>query len=126
MSIVRCAAVLGVLVLVGCSVSPSRTQAASEGLRAESEQRAVDAMQLKQHYKDVVMGTEVKGDTLVVYVDVNNLYSMDQSDEDDLRAQTLAKWKRIWSAAHPKQHRALRVSYRDYYGNEVAGNATRV
>lgn len=82
-------------------------------------------MNLKQRYKDVVMGAEVKGNTLVVYVDVNNLYSMDETAEDAMRADTLAQWKRIWGTAHPKKHAKLRVSYRDYYGNEVAGDSAK-
>jgi hypothetical protein len=125
MSIVRCAAVLGVLVLVGCSANSPRAVATSADPSIAREQQAVDALNLKQRYKDIVMGSEVKGTTLVVYIDVNNLYSMDESSEDALRSQTLAQWKRIWSAAHPKQHKLLRVSFRDYYGNEVVGNSTR-
>lgn len=72
------------------------------------------------------MGTEVKGEILVLYIDVNNLYSMDESAEDALRSQTLDQWKRIWIGAHPSTHMKLRVSLRDYYGNEVTGESARV
>jgi hypothetical protein len=128
MSIIRSAAVIGMAVLgvaiTGCSSQENATASADPVVARE--QRAVDALRLKQNYKDVVMGTDVKGETLVVYVDVNNLYSMDEQSEDELRSQTLAHWKRIWSAAHPNKHVKLRLSLRDYYGNEVTGDTARL
>jgi hypothetical protein len=128
MSIIRSAALIGMAALgattTGCSSSGRAT--ASADPVATREQRAVDDLRLKQNYKDIVMGTDVKGETLVVYVDVNNLYSMDEQAEDALRSQTLEHWKRIWSAAHPHRHMKLRLSLRDYYGNELTGDTARV
>jgi hypothetical protein len=130
MSIVRsalaasvAAALLGPA-LTGCTSSGTAT-ASSDPLVAR-EQRAVDAMHLKQQYKDVVMGSEVKGQTLVLYVDVNNLYSMDEDSEGAMRTDTLARWKHIWQTAHPHKRGTLRLSLRDYYGNEVTGDTARV
>jgi len=82
---------------------------------------------LKNRYKDVVMGTDVKGANLYVYVDVNNLYSMDQSDEDALKADALRRWVRAWKANHSHHGRIkLRVSFRDYYGRELLAETTEV
>jgi hypothetical protein len=114
------------LLLTGCSGASSGPASASNDPVTRREQIAVDELNLKQHYKDIVMGTEVKGQTLVVYVDVDNLYSMDESSEDALRAQTLRQWTRIWSASHPHKHTLLRLSLRDYYGNEVTGDSARI
>jgi hypothetical protein len=87
------------------------------------EQQQVAA--LKPRYKDVIMGTDVKGETLVIYVDVNAMYSMDEPAEDAMKADALARWKRIWSAAHPGKHAKLSVVLRDYFGNEVFRETTR-
>lgn len=89
------------------------------------EKAPPDVGNLKAHYKDVVMGTDAQGETLVVYVDVNNLDSMDEPAEDALKADALARWKRIWTAAHPGKHAKLRVVLRDYFGNEVFSETTR-
>ena len=122
-AMVMVAAILG-SAITGCSWGVKATASADPA--AAREQKAVDALRLKQNYKDVVMGTEIKGATLVIYVDVNNLYSMDEQDEEALRSQTLEHWKRIWRAAHPHGHMKLRLSLRDYYGNEVTGDTARV
>jgi hypothetical protein len=82
------------------------------------------AAALKSRYKNVITGTDVKGETLVIYVDVNELYSMDEPAEDAMKAEALARWKRIWSASHPGKHAKLNVVLRDYYGNEVFTEAT--
>jgi len=74
---------------------------------------------LKSQYKDVVMGTDVKDRTLSVFVDMNNMSSMDESAEAEMKAQALALWTRVWSKAHPHRHAVLRLSVRDYYGREV-------
>ena len=130
MSIVRDAAASMATVLVSLAITacsqPAGTASASADPAAAREQKAVDTLQLKQRYKDVVMGSEVKGGTLVLYVDVNNLYSMDEQAEDTMRSGTLDRWKAIWSAAHPKKHMQVRLSLRDYYGNELTSNTAHV
>ena len=90
----------------------------------DREQHAVQ--DLKTRYKDVVMGTDVQKNTLDVYVDVNNMYSMDEQSEAAMKAQALAEWKRVWTAAHPHTHGTIRLSVRDYYGKEVYASAARV
>lgn len=88
------------------------------------EQSAVAT--LKDKYKDVVLGTDVKDRTLTVYVDVNNLYSMDEDAEAAMKADALNRWKRIWSGAHPHEHGVLHLSMRDYYGKEVYSSSSTV
>jgi hypothetical protein len=63
--------------------------------------------------------------TLVLFVDVNNLDSMDEPAEDAMKADALARWKSIWSAAHPGKHAKVTVVLRDYFGNEVFKETTR-
>jgi hypothetical protein len=120
------AAVVVAAVLAGCSNGTSQRNRGPTDATTRREQRAVDALNLKNRYKDVVTGTDVKGSTLVLYVDVNNLYSMDETSEDALKSQTLTQWKRIWLAEHPNKHVKVRLSVRDYYGNEVTAQAVNV
>lgn len=74
---------------------------------------------LKAKYKNVVTGTDVQDHTLIVYVDVENMYSMDEDAEDAMKADALARWKKVWTHAHPHKHAVLRLSMRDYYGKEI-------
>jgi hypothetical protein len=107
--------------LSACSTT-QKLRASDDPVTIKEQQQA---SALKPHYKDVITGTDVKGETLVIYVDVNNLYSMDEPAEDAMKADALARWKRIWSAAHPGKHAKLNVVLRDYYGNEVFRETTR-
>jgi hypothetical protein len=91
---------------------------------AGREEAAVDKMQLKKQYKGVVMGTDVKGATLILYVDQDNLDSMDEAAEDAMLDRTLSGWKAAWAAAHPRAHAKLRLSLRDYYGKEILSKTT--
>jgi hypothetical protein len=90
---------------------------------AQREQAAVG--DLKSRYKDVVTGTDVQKQTLIVYVDVDNMYSMDEDSEAAMKSQALAEWKHVWSAAHPGKHAKLQLSLRDYYGKEIYSATTR-
>lgn len=106
------ALLLGVGALAGCSspkprVSPVLSQ----------EQSAVAV--LKTKYKGVVLGTDVQHRTLVLYVDVNDMYSMDEDAEAAMKADALERWKSIWAKAHPHAHGSVQLSLRDYYGKEI-------
>lgn len=106
-------------VLAACSQPP----AANTDPVQIKEQSAVAPLKVK--YKDVVTGTDVQDRTLVVYVDVNNMYSMDEDAEAAMKADALSRWKSVWSSTHPHKHGVLHVSLRDYYGKEVyAASAT--
>ena len=117
-----CAAALALSALLPACSAPNDT--GNAGSVTAREQRSADA--LKARYKDVVTGTDVQGNTLAVFVDVNNMYSMDEQAEIDMKADALAQWKRIWSASHRGKHATLRLSMRDYYGKEVYAASTRV
>lgn len=120
MSIFRTGAALcAAALLASCTQPPARP---SNGALAR-EERAVDALGLKRHYQDVVMGTDIKGTTLILYVDENNLQSMDEPVEDAMIDQTLAQWKNAWRAAHPHKHATVRLSLRNYYGTEILGKS---
>lgn len=84
------------------------------------------AATLKSQYKDVILGTDISGDTLVVYVDVNNLYSMDEDAEAAMKADALKRWKHIWSESHPHKHAKVHLSMRDYYGKEIYASSANV
>ncbi|HZZ64564.1 MAG TPA: hypothetical protein VFE17_03630 [Candidatus Baltobacteraceae bacterium] len=114
-----------------CALGPAAcagtaTSHASGDAATAQEQRAVDGLALKKRYPDIVTGTDVKGSTLMIYVDVDKLYSMDEDSENAMRAQLLKSWKGIWSAAHRGEHATVRTSLRDYYGSQVLSDAARV
>ena len=106
-------------ILTACS-SPIN-QSSNDAVTTREQQSVSD---LKTRYKDVVTGTDVQNRTLVVYVDVNQMYSMDEDSEAAMKAQELSEWKRVWSAAHPHQHAVLHLSLRDYYGKEIYASST--
>lgn len=107
--------------LAACSTT-QKLRASDDPITTKEQQQAAA---LKPLYKDVVMGTDVKGETLVLYVDVNNLDSMDEPAEDSMKAAALARWKQIWLSSHPGKHAKLTVVLRDYFGNEVFTENTR-
>ena len=72
------------------------------------------------------MGVEAHGTELKVYVNLDQLDSMDEASESQLKAQALALWKRTWAQAHPHKHAKLTVTLRDYYGNVQYSESTRV
>lgn len=124
MSTVRTqAAFAALLLLIPCACGGTSQTASSDPVTAR-EQQAVGV--LKTRYKDVITGTDVHGRTLTVYVDVENMYSMDEQSEADMKAQALAKWRKVWSAEHPRAHATLRLSLRDYYGKEIYSGSARV
>jgi hypothetical protein len=103
------------VVLTACSTT-EKLRAPNDPVTLKEQDQAAA---LKPRYKGVITGTDVKGNTLTIYVDVDNLNSMDEPAEDAMKADALARWKRIWSAAHPRKHAKLEVVLRDYFGNEV-------
>jgi hypothetical protein len=103
---------------------PAATTSAGGNPTLAQEQSAVAS--LKTKYKDVVQGTDVKGNTLLVYVDVDNMYSMDEDAEDAMKADALNRWKAVWTKAHPHKHATLHLSMRDYYGKEVYASSAKV
>ena len=111
------------LVLCAAVLASCSTPAPSGDTVLQKEQSAVAA--LKPKYKEIVMGTDVKDRTLILYVDVDKLYSMDEDAEDAMKTDALNRWKAVWASAHPHKHGTVHLSLRDYYGKEIyAGSAT--
>lgn len=115
-------ALLGMLVLIaGCS-QPAPPGAADVTKSREEASLA----SLKSQYKPVITGIDVKGATLDVFVDNDQLISMDEPAEDQLKSQALARWKKIWVADHRGQHATLHVRLRNYYGETVFSESAKV
>jgi len=84
---------------------------------AASEKAALDRLNLRERDSGTVLGWDVKGNTLILYVNADSIESMDVPKEDVMVDQWLAQWKSIWRSSHPHGHATLRMSVRDYYGN---------
>lgn len=121
MALFRAAALLAALLLSACAQPGPRTSA--DPAKAAEEQATAS---LKTQYKDIVSGTEADGTVLSVFVNLDNFQSMDESAEDALKAQALARWKSVWRDAHPHRHAKLRVRFRDYFGNDVYTESANV
>jgi PBP1b-binding outer membrane lipoprotein LpoB len=90
----------------------------------QKEQNAVAP--LKDKYKDVITGIAVKDRTLTLYVEPNAMYSMDEDAEAAMKSGALERWKKAWSAAHPRQHGTVRLVVRDYFGRELSAFSATV
>lgn len=121
MANLRNVAALGAL---ACALAACSQPAARVNPVLAKEQAAVAP--LKRTYTGVVTGLDVKGRTLLVYVDVNAMYSLDESSEAQMKSDALARWKSAWAKAHPKRHATVQVSLRDYYGKELYRASARV
>lgn len=81
---------------------------------------------LKTKYKDVITGTEIRDRTLVIYVEPNAMYSMDEDAEAAMKADALQRFKAAWTRTHPHTHGVLRLDVRDYFGREIGTSSTSV
>jgi hypothetical protein len=73
-----------------------------------------------------VDGLDIKGDTLVVGVDLQGLSDMDELDEVDMKHDVLRKWRAAWLAAHPGGHAILHVQFLDFRGNQESAESVKV
>lgn len=116
---------LGVLAALVCALAGcAQTTAPKADTVLAREQSAVSP--LKDKYKDVITGLEVKDRTLIVYVEPNAMYSMDEDSEAAMKADALKRWKSAWVKEHPRQHGVLRMDVRDYLGREISTTTTTV
>lgn len=106
------------LVFGGCAAGNSGTTL------ADRESHSADA--LKKQYAGVIMGNDVKGSTLILYIDVNGMNQMDEDAEIAMKQHALVFWKTLWSKDHPNKHGAITVILRDFTGNEVYREKTSV
>jgi len=112
---------LATALLTGCS--QSAPQSAGDALAARENQALAP---LKATYKPAITGIDVKGTTLDIFVDADQLESMDEPVEDQMKAQALQRWKTVWKADHPGKHATLRVRLRNYFGEEVFSESAKV
>lgn len=115
---------IGVIAVFGCVLAACSSPAPSVNPTLAKEQSALAP--LKTTYKDVITGIDVKDRTLIVYVEPNAMYSMDEDSEAAMKAQALSRWKSAWQDAHPHEHGTLHVSVRDYFGRVLSTSSTRV
>jgi hypothetical protein len=114
-------ALLAAALLAGCS--QSAPQSAGDALAARENQALAP---LKATYKPAITGIDAKGTTLDLFVDADQLDSMDEPVEDQMKAQALQRWKTVWKADHSGQHATLRVRLRNYFGEEVFSESAKV
>lgn len=107
--------------LAGCS--QSAPQSADEALAARENQALAP---FKAKYKPVITGIDVKGATLDLFVDADQLNSMDEPVEDYMKTEALQRWQALWKSNHPGKHATLRVRLRDYFGEEVFSESAKV
>jgi hypothetical protein len=108
------AAVAFLTALAACAAPPSAKE------RAQSAELAQLAP-LKTQFPGVLTGFDVANDTtLVVSVNVQAIIdSMEDSDQQGMKAIVIGKWRDAWRAAHPHEHANLNVRFIDYRGNKV-------
>ena len=114
------AAIAGFLLLAGCSGGTSTNSAADP---AKAREEAAIAP-LKAKYSPVIQGIDAGGTRLDVFVDNDQLLSMDETAEDQLKADLLSQWRAAWKAGHPGKHAKLTVRLRNYYGETVFTETT--
>ncbi len=110
----RIAAFAAALIAVaGCApTTPSSTDRA-----AVAENAGVATF--KQTYSGVVTGTDIKGATALIYVDINGMNQMDEQSEIDMKSAMLAQWKSIWRKNHPGRHATITLELHDFRGNLI-------
>ena len=113
-------ALLALLVLAGCS-QPAQNTASDAAAR---EAGAFEP--LKTKYKPVITGIDVKGTTLDLFVDADRLSSMDEPVEDQMKAEALTRWQKVWKADHAGRHATLRVRLRNYFGEVQFSESAKV
>ncbi len=126
MSTARTSILIG-FTLAACALAlPACSGGTSSSANPTLDREQQQAATLKKRYPDVIMGTDVQNRTLAVYVNVDNMYSMDEAAEAAMKADALAQWKRVWASAHAHKHALLRLSVRDYYGKEIYSASARI
>ncbi len=112
-------AAFAALLLAACS-SPAPNQ------RVDDAETAA-LVPLKHKYPDVVMGFDIKPQTtLVVSLDLQHYIDLEDDDVAALKRDALARWRAVWTSAHPHAHALLRVRFIDFIGRSVATETTKL
>jgi hypothetical protein len=108
------AAVALLTAITACSAAPSAKE------RAQTAELARLAP-LKTKFPGVLTGFDIPNDTtLIVSVDVQAIIdSMEDSEEQGMKAIVADQWREAWRAQHPHEHATLNVRFIDYRGNKV-------
>jgi hypothetical protein len=122
--VVRVLRTIAAVALLTAVTACSAPQSANE--RAQSAELAQLAP-LKAKFPGVLTGFDIRSDTtLVVAVDVQAIIdSMEDADEQGMKAIVLDKWRDAWRANHPHEHAELTVQFIDYRGNKVFEGSTQ-
>ncbi|HLI97485.1 MAG TPA: hypothetical protein VKT72_15555 [Candidatus Baltobacteraceae bacterium] len=115
---------LGALAAIGCVLAACSSPAPHTNPVVAKEQAAVAPLKVK--YKDVVTGVDVQGRTLILYVEPNAMYSMDEDAQDAMYVDALQRWKKAWASAHPHEHATVTLSVRDYFGRKISASTAKV
>lgn len=82
---------------------------------------------LKRAYPGVLMGFDVRGDTmLVASLDLQGYNGTDDDVNTAMRRAVVEGWRRAWSSAHPGAHATLHVRFIDFIGRTIAEKTTAV
>ena len=107
------------LSLAACSAPPTPQQ-----VRHASERTQL--ARLQNAYSGTIVGFDFHGTTVDVSVDLNQLYSISEDNENALKAATLRAWRSAWLQTHPHQHAALTVRFIDFRGNLESARSVKV
>ncbi len=107
------------LSLAACSAPPT-----SQQVRHASERTQL--ARLQNTYAGTIVGFDFHGTTVDVSVDLNQLYSISEDDENALKAATLRAWRSAWLQTHPRRHAALTVRFIDFRGNLESSRSVKV
>lgn len=105
--------------LAACSSPSARDQTVAAEIAALAP--------LKHAYPGVLMGFDVRSDTmLVASLDLQGYNNTDDDINTAMRKGVVEQWRRAWSAAHPGKHATLHVRFIDFVGRTIAQNTTSV
>ncbi|HEV2260842.1 MAG TPA: hypothetical protein VGR69_00940 [Candidatus Rubrimentiphilum sp.] len=111
--------VFAVMLLAGCAQPATTTTSTGD--------RELAALQpLKQHYSDVIQGMDAGGKTLDIFVNEDQLNSIDPSVEDQFKAEALRRWRTVWQNANPGKRATVRIRLRKYFGQTLFSESANV
>ena len=109
--------------LGACSGPQSPSSAASR--IADRETREMQPV-VDRYKKQSVMGSEVKGTTLVLSVDAEGWSELDEPTDIAIRNAILDAWTRVWTKYHPREHAVLRLRVQNYYAQEITSQTKSI
>ena len=81
-----------------------------------------------EHYKKdgPVTGFDVKGESLIVFIDSEKYSELDDDVESSMKSTLLNTWGRVWQTNHKGHAAVLHVVFQNYYGQVVDTLTKRV